>query len=188
MGIDGNAVVVKTCTRGDVFGELALLYNAPRAASVKAATVCTCWKLDRATFNFVVRDATMKRREKYDEILKAVPIIKDIEPYERALIADVLRLETYEKGQEIVRQNDPGDKFFIIEEGVLYAEKNGRKVMDYKDGDFFGELALLKSQPRAASVVVASDSCRVFSLGQDAFIRLLGTEVKGTMMNRADDQ
>lgn len=184
--IDGAPVVVKTCKPGDVFGELALLYNAPRAATVQATSVCTCWKLDRATFNFVVRDATMKRREQYDNILKSVAIIKDIEPYERAQLADVLKLETYQKGQAIVRQDEPGDKFYIIEEGILYAEKGGRKVMDYKDGDYFGELALLKSQPRAASVIVASDTARVFSIAQDAFVRLLGN-VQGTMMAKADE-
>merc|ERR1719235_732638 len=46
---DGSEVVVKTCEAGDAFGELALLYNAPRAASVQAKDASVCWKLDRET-------------------------------------------------------------------------------------------------------------------------------------------
>lgn len=42
---------------GDFFGELALLYNTPRAASIKAVTDCKLWKLDRETFKHIVRDS-----------------------------------------------------------------------------------------------------------------------------------
>ena len=44
---------------GEAFGELALLYNAPRAASIKAKTDCLLWALDRNTFNHIVKDASM---------------------------------------------------------------------------------------------------------------------------------
>merc|ERR1719456_35732 len=58
--------VLKTCEAGDVFGELALLYNCPRAANVVAKDKCVLWKLDRATFNAIVKDAAQKKREKYE--------------------------------------------------------------------------------------------------------------------------
>jgi len=61
--IDGENKVVKTCTVGDVFGELALLYNAPRAATVEAGDAkCVTWKLDRDTFNAIVKDASQAGR------------------------------------------------------------------------------------------------------------------------------
>ena len=53
----GEDVVVKTCEPGDAFGELALLYNCPRAASVDSTGNAILWKLDRATFNAIVKDA-----------------------------------------------------------------------------------------------------------------------------------
>ena len=47
---------------GDAFGELALLYNAPRAATIKTDSECILYSLDRQTFNHIVKDASMKKR------------------------------------------------------------------------------------------------------------------------------
>lgn len=54
---------------GEGFGELALLYNAPRAATITSKNDYVCWKLDRDTFNNIVKDAAAKKREKYDNFL-----------------------------------------------------------------------------------------------------------------------
>jgi cAMP-dependent protein kinase regulator len=48
---------LKTYEPGESFGELALLYNAPRAASIKAKTSTNLYELDRETFNNIVKDA-----------------------------------------------------------------------------------------------------------------------------------
>jgi len=172
--INGEDKVVKTCDEGDVFGELALLYNCPRAASVVAKGDCVCWKLDRESFNHIVKDAAAKRREKYDAFLKNVALIASLEAYERSQIADALVPETFQKGDTIVRQDEPGDKFYIVEEGALYATKNEQRVMEYKSGDYFGELALLKNQPRAASVLVDSETAKVLTMSRVAFSKMLG--------------
>jgi len=172
--IDDVERVVKTCEVGDLFGELALLYNCPRAASVFAKEDCITWKLDRETFNHIVKDAAVKRRNKYEQFLGSVSLLSAVGQYEKSQIADALKQEFFVQGDVIVKQDDPGDKFYILEEGVLYAEKGGRRVLDYKAGDYFGELALLKNQPRAASVVVESQTCKVLSLGRQSFNKMLG--------------
>jgi len=172
--INGANTVVKLVNEGDVFGELALLYNCPRAANVVAKEDCVCWQLDREVFTNLVKDASIKQREKYDAFLKSVTILSSLGDYERSQVSDALKAENFSKGETVVKQDEPGDKFYIIEEGDLYAEKNGTKVMDYKAGDYFGELALLKNQPRAASVLVASESCKVLSMSRQAFIKMLG--------------
>mmetsp|Transcript_73739 Transcript_73739/g.196538 ORF Transcript_73739/g.196538 Transcript_73739/m.196538 type:complete len:388 (+) Transcript_73739:67-1230(+) len=173
----GYERVVKTCQPGDCFGELSLLYNCPRAASVVTRTSATLWSLDRETFNNIVKEAAQQKREKHDAFLKTVRIFSTMDSYERSQLADALESEKYSEGQEIVRQGEAGDKFYILEEGTAKAlkEKDGqtREVFQYAGGSVFGELALLRNEPRAATIVATSD-CKVLVLGRRAFKRLLG--------------
>eukprot|EP00928_Gymnodinium_smaydae_P021754 TRINITY_DN18523_c0_g1_i1.p1 TRINITY_DN18523_c0_g1~~TRINITY_DN18523_c0_g1_i1.p1 ORF type:complete len:407 (-),score=95.71 TRINITY_DN18523_c0_g1_i1:169-1389(-) len=177
--IDGQKQVVKTCSQGDIFGDLALLYSCPRSASVISKDTAVCWQLDRGTFNFVVRDSTVKRREKYEAFLRSVPIMNGLSDVERSQICDALKQEVHQKGASIITQGDPGDKFYIVEEGYLVATKalkdgSEESVMNYRPGDYFGELALLNNQPRAATVSVTSDSAKVLSMTRVAFRTMLG--------------
>ena len=57
FNVGEEAKYLKTYQPGEAFGELALLYNAPRAATITAKTDAFCWELDRATFNHIVKDA-----------------------------------------------------------------------------------------------------------------------------------
>ena len=165
--------LVKTCQKGDVFGELALLYHVPRAASVESRTTCVLWKLDRETFAAIVSSAASRKREKHESFLKRVPILASLDAYELSQVADALKPETFTAGSAIVKQGEPGEKFYILEEGECHAEKDAATVMEYSAGDYFGELALLNDEPRAASVI--SDSAvKAVSLDRRAFDRLLG--------------
>ena len=66
---------MKEYKAGEAFGELALLYNCPRAATITAKTEANLWSLDRQTFNHIVKDAAAKKRDKYEEFLKNVKIL-----------------------------------------------------------------------------------------------------------------
>ncbi|CAD7956768.1 unnamed protein product [Amoebophrya sp. A25] len=168
--------VVKTCEPGDAFGELSLLYNAPRAASVDAAVDSVMWKLDRETFNAIVRDASAKKREMYMEFLKSVQIIKDLGDYEVAQLADALKPSYVSPGQNVITQGEEGDTFYLVEEGSLYAWKNGQpetSLLEYGPGQFFGELALLRNDLRQATVTAREES-KVLSVDRKTFSRLLG--------------
>ena len=170
---------LKTYHPGESFGELALLYNAPRAATIRAKTDAICWALDRECFNNIVKNAAMLKREKYENTLKKVEILKSIDPYELGQICDALKTKTFKEGELIIKQGDKGDVFFILDEGKAHAEKvfeegkPAERVKEYESGGFFGELALLKGEPRAASIV-ADTKCRCLYLDRMAFKRLLG--------------
>jgi cAMP-dependent protein kinase regulator len=96
----GNAAptFLKTYQPGEAFGELALLYNAPRAATIIAKENSLLWGLDRNTFNHIVKDSAMKNRQMYEEFLKKVPILASMDAYEWLAIADAFVKETFTKG------------------------------------------------------------------------------------------
>jgi len=162
---------------GEAFGELALLYNAPRAATIIASETSTCFSLDRDCFNNIVKDATIKRRERFEEFLNKIELLNELDNYEKGQLADVLTVENYAEGDEIIKQGDTGSKFYLIEEGTADAVKttDGAEevVFQYTENDYFGELALLKDEPRAATIK-ATSALRVAWLDRGSFKRLLG--------------
>lgn len=170
---------LKTYQPGEGFGELALLYNAPRAATITSKSDFVCWKLDRDTFNNIVKDAAAKKREKYDSFLQNVEILKNMDPYERSQLGDAIKEATFKEGDFIITEGQEGNAFFLISEGTAIATKNlggnePTKVKDYERGNYFGERALLTSELRAANIVVTSAECVVLSIDRETFIRLLG--------------
>ncbi|KAL2375171.1 hypothetical protein RJ035_007845 [Blastomyces gilchristii] len=175
----GLGTKVDTIGPGGSFGELALMYNAPRAATVVSTEPkSTLWALDRITFRRILMDAAFQRRRMYEAFLEEVPLLSSLKPYERAKIADALDTVKHPAGATIIREGDPGNTFYLLEAGEAAAFKNGiaggaTPVKRYKRGDYFGELALLDEKPRAASVVAMTD-VKVAQLGRDGFKRLLG--------------
>ncbi|KAK3373320.1 cyclic nucleotide-binding-like protein [Lasiosphaeria ovina] len=181
-GPDGMGQNVGLIEAGGSFGELALMYNAPRAATVISAEPhCTLWALDRLTFRRILMESTFARRRMYESFLEEVPLLSSLTPYERSKIADALESQKFPAGYTIIREGDPGHSFFLLEAGeaVAYRSDNLTPVKRYKKGDFFGELALLNDAPRAASVVSETE-VKVATLGKSAFQRLLGP-VEGIM-------
>jgi cAMP-dependent protein kinase regulator len=171
--------LVKIYSPSEIFGELSLLYNSPRAATVKVKSEKSkLWKLDRETFNYIVRDRAIKRRKRYEKFLNNVEIFSTMDPYEISQICDALISLTYNKGEYVIKEGEISDNFYIIEDGTAQALKKFDDgtfmVKEYKIGDYFGELALMKNKPRAASIIATSEILKVVALNQNSFKRLLG--------------
>ena len=173
---DNEVKLVKVCETGDVFGELSLLYNVPRAASVVAVSDCVLWKLERITFNHIVSDSAFKKRERYESFLKNVPLLSQVGAYEISQIADALQSRMFKAGELIVEEGDrSADIFYILEEGAADAFRSGYHVLNYSHpGEYFGELSLIRNEPRAATVKAGLEGCRVLMLDRKTFNRLIG--------------
>lgn len=169
-----NGSKVNTSGDGSSFGELALMYNAPRAATAVASGDVTCWALDRATFRRILLEGTFNRRIMYEDFLKDVSVLAGLTPQERSKLADALSTEIYHAGDQIVKEGEIGDKFYLIESGTCEILKKSEGVIGtIGKGKYFGEVALLNDLPRQATVT-AKDSVIVATLGKSGFTRLLG--------------
>jgi len=169
---------VKSYNAGDGFGELALMYNAPRAATCKAVGSVRLWAVDRVTFKVILMDTTMKKRNLYKDFLNKVPILASLTEYEQLTIADSLIEEQYSDGDVMVTQGEPGNKFYIIKEGVASctqqaADGKVQEVARLEEGAYFGEIALLTSKPRQATVTAAGN-LMVLTMDRKTFRRVMG--------------
>merc|ERR1711874_924673 len=120
---DSQAKTVFTYDNKGNFGELALLYNMPRAASVRAETDGSLWALDRQTFRKIVLKSAFQKRKMYESFLENVPLLKHLERYERENIAVALVSQAFGSGDKVVSQGDRANGMYFVESGTLVVLK-----------------------------------------------------------------
>lgn len=160
------------------FGELALMYNLPRAATIRAVTSGALWAMDRQTFRRILLKSACRKRKMYESLLESVPMLKTLEKYERMNLADALVPRVYAPGERIIMQGDSADGMFFLEDGtvrITMTKENNEEteISRVSVGGYFGELALVTKKPRAASVYAVGKAKLAF-LDVEAFERLLG--------------
>ena len=171
---------VTSCDSGACFGELALMYNAPRAATVVATTNGKLWGLDATSFKMMLVTSENSRKKKYESFLEKVSILSELNAYERASLSDVIDVAKFTPGEVIMRQGEQGNNFYIIESGdaKAYISSDGKPEVLAKHytelGDYFGELALILATPRKATVYAGDSGCKLLYIGKDKFDRVLG--------------
>ncbi|VEL35439.1 unnamed protein product [Protopolystoma xenopodis] len=113
--VDGKCVY--TYKDSGSFGELALMYNTSRAATIIAKTDGILWHMDRNTFRRIVLVYAFRKRCLYEELLRSVPMLAPLSNYELANLADALASRTFEDGEQIIKQGEPGEEMYFVEEG-----------------------------------------------------------------------
>ena len=164
---------------GDSFGEMALLYNSPRASTCLAVTECTLYKVDQSTFRHILashHDATHKDLR---EILVNIPMFEHLGTTNMTKFLDALTTAKFLPRERIVTKGDAGEVFYIIQEGSVKVHDIGLGDSQYENqlltaGDYFGERALLTGEPRAANVTAVSDTT-CLCLSRETFELVFGS-------------
>ncbi|CAH8563019.1 unnamed protein product [Schistosoma turkestanicum] len=165
---------------GRAFGELALLYNCKRTASVRAVTNASAWALDRRVFQQIMMSTCIHKQQENMKFLKSVPALKDLSSEKMKKLADVLEPVFYEAGEYIIREGELGETFFIIKSGkvrvthTIDGTDETKEIRQLSDGDWFGERALYTCEKRSANVISAEDGVHLLSLDRSNFIYLIG--------------
>ncbi|KAJ8265901.1 hypothetical protein COCON_G00150000 [Conger conger] len=192
-------IVVRGCCVGQYdnkgsFGELALMYNTPRAATIIATTEGALWGLDRATFRRLIVKNNAKKRKMYEIFIESVPLLKSLEVSERMKIVDVLGMKSFQDGELIIMQGDQAECFFIVESGEVKIMMKSKTKADQQDnveveiarcsrGQYFGELALVTTPhkphtPHLTCVCIHTHTrcgeVKCLIIDVQAFERLLG--------------
>merc|ERR1712223_977466 len=181
--VNGEKVV--QISEGGSFGELALIYGTPRAATVKACTASDVklWGIDRDSYRRILMGSTIRKRKMYEEFLSKVSILENLDKWERLTVADSLEAVSFEDESVVVKQGEQGNDFFIIVEGTAIvtqyrndtdqSEQEPVEVGRLGPSDYFGEIALILDRPRAATVT-ARGPLKCVKLDRGRFERVLG--------------
>jgi CRP-like cAMP-binding protein len=112
--VEGNALRIPQ-QPGWVFGDVALLFNSPRTASVVAATDVTLWAMTRSTFlAFVMRHATGARTLRF---VRRVPLLKGLSDVDLLTVAGRMPERAYVDGEPLIRYGERGDEMYLIRYG-----------------------------------------------------------------------
>ena len=171
-------------TRGDHFGESALITDQSRNATARAVEESTLVSIDRDSFDHYIFSKP-ELREYFDKFirytsihgfLKACTDLTSIPPKDLQDLVHHLKPEFYREGDVVFRQGAEPDKFYLIESGKLkvvrWEDKKQEVINFLREGDFFGEKALIEETRRYADVICLTD-CHLFSLTREAFNELV---------------
>lgn len=168
---------------GEPFGEIGLLQGVPRTATVRATTRSTLLSLGREAFHALAVEGdltrqelvqVMERRASVSNLARALPQM-DAEALAR--LAGTCASRSFGAGEEIVRQGDPPDRFYVLTRGtveVVLRPEGGSEfvVAELCAVDFFGEVGLLEGRPRTATVRAAGP-VTVLEVPGERFVELV---------------
>ena len=169
---------------GMLMNHLAFMEGCPQAATiVSASKSLDAWGIQSKDLRLLLRPTASKWEAtsegafiKYQGWLSEVDLLGFINRFDLVELSPSLEGTRYSANKEIIREGEPGSRFYILQHGTAVAFKEGVGVVKeyHEPGEYFGELALIREQPRAATVSAGPEGCTVGSLSKGEFQSLLG--------------
>ena len=164
---------------GQTFGELALLYSAPRAATcVALGTKNILYRVDQKTFRYILQSQTQTADKTKRDLLKNISFLKELDEVDLGKLASNLTPRVFVAGEVLVKKGDDGDAFYVIQEGKVNVKDIEVGGQTYEDiqlgaGEFFGERALILKEPRTANCIAATAGIAMY-VDSDTFTKVMG--------------
>jgi ATP-binding cassette subfamily B protein len=179
-GEDGKEINLGIRSKGDHFGETALITIKPRNAAARAVEDSVLLVFSKDAFNRYIFSKP-ELREYFDKFIRSTSIhrflksctdLSAVSPKDLQELVSNFKAESFREGDVVFRQGAAGDRFYLVEKGKLKVERwdgDRKEIINFlREGDFFGEKALIESSERAADVVCLTD-CHLFSLSKEDF-------------------
>ncbi len=177
----GRQEPVAELVPGDAFGEMALLSDSARTASVQALIPTQIISISRAAFDQAIAASSLKKEEvtlwlRLSHQLRRSPLFSEMTANEVAYFLKRAERRPVPAGEVLMQEGDVGSHFYVVLSGKLEVTKKGKPVGTLDAGDFMGEIALLTTAPRTATVTAVEHS-QVLELSRDAFFDTLASNV-----------
>lgn len=174
----------KILKKKSCFGDLALMYNATRSASIYASETTRFWAIDRRTFKKVVEEVATTKFKENREFIEKVPFFDSMTDSQKDAVTMVLLTQIFKKGQVIINEGDQAASYYIIKEVKTAnqgtadcVDKKGEIVRTLNTGESFGEQALYETGTRTLTVKAGSD-CKCLALSRGDLQNIMGSKIQ----------
>jgi CRP-like cAMP-binding protein/Zn-dependent protease len=181
----GEEHQIRMLVRGESFGELGLLMDSPRAATIRAVDEAEVFEIDQGTFDRLLADTI--HVPDFEPTLQQLAELRQQPCFAHLGTEQLVELRRRGEwmvvgaGRSVVQQGEEGDSFYAVASGRFDVVTDGELKQTIGPGAYFGEIALLLDVPRTASVI-ARTPARIFRLDRDGFDHLLaGSFRRGTL-------
>lgn len=176
--ISKNEDVIRTLSRGDSFGELALLHNSMRSRTVRTLKKCYFYCIDRANFKSIMNDLNNQQFSEIRDYLESLSILKSLREDQKNILSSKLVKEDYEENKYIFREGDVGECLYLIKDGeVSIINKDNVIIRNMKKAEYFGHQSLLMDIPRTKTVMTKT-KCTLFSISLEYIKQIFGERFK----------
>jgi len=169
LEVSVNGSVYNTLAAGKAFGGLALLYNCPRTATVKALDTCGVWGANGGTFHKVLQDNAQKHYAENRKFLDSIRLFDGLTSRQKDRVGEAFFNEVFEGGARVVTEGDTTSAIYFVKKGELQSVKGGvvkpngefsggTEESRLGPGDCFGEAALLKNEKAVVTVLTVGRS------------------------------
>ena len=181
----GEEHQIRTLVRGESFGELGLLMDSPRAATIRAVDEAELFEIDQGTFDRLLADTI--HVPDFEPTLQQLAELRQQPCFAHLGTEQLVELRRRGEwmvvgaGRSVVQQGEEGDSFYAVASGRFDVVTDGELKQTIGPGAYFGEIALLLDVPRTASVI-ARTPARIFRLDRDGFDQVLAASFRrGTL-------
>lgn len=164
---------VATMSSGMIVGVSAMMNRSPRNATVIATKPSTVWVVNRNAYRRFIMKSSQGKIEEHLATLDTVKMFENLLEEEKLQLAEALDEVDFKDGDRIITQGEEGDTFYIIRRGEVACLIDGNEVNRLQMGAYFGARALLKKEPRAATIT-CKGPVQVLTLDRNGFKDLLG--------------
>lgn len=172
-----NGIKKKIMSKGEQFGEIALLHNTLRTATIKTVEQTYLWALSRGSFKEALLTIHNNKLKENKHFIDNVSIFAGLNAEQKELLLSLIVTHEFHEGQKIVQEGDPGDLVYIIQKGQVSCSKDGKEIRKLSQGNIFGEQALLYNTSRTATVI-AIGKVILLSLGREDLATAFGSQLQ----------
>ena len=173
---------VNILSKGESFGELALLHDFPRSATIRTLSSVYLWRLDREVFKNETKKIAEKNFAENQKFIEGLSIFSGLTSQQKSCLLESLSEFKFDQNQYIVREGDKGGVCYFIKKGKVKCMKKNQVIGEISEGKYFGENSLLSRAPRTASIVAATE-VRCIGLSKENLVLALGNQLEKIIMD-----